>query len=382
MTCPLCVREPMTHCYHEDEYCWVVDCSSCGTPMIVWKAHVESLSPAENQHVCQVLSDLFGHFEVDGRRRTYPEHWHAHVRGEEGVTDNPGKDLQMNPLDPAAWAAERDPCALAKPWGPCPDDREGVHFALDWGLAARYALFKASRSGSIGIVLTYDLTGLPLEPDHDAVIEKTHGDYMVGEVSYYLEEFDILEDPDEPDYDRLAALMEGEAEMHEPEPAEYYSVEQQLIENAKGSIFMLLSEKLSDWSTADEALSAIKNADVPKAWWAEAIGQLRTHSVVGDDRLVRVQALKPVMDEIATGDVPDEALDERLCPVQLTIDDLDCALADTLEGMAVTLWESPQARGVAQPYFHGTDLSRAEVILAAAPAAAELKNPWDPCTQP
>jgi len=89
VTCPLCIREPRTHCYHEDEVCWVVDCSSCGTPMIVWKAHTDQLTPAENQHVCQVLLDLFGHFEVDGIRRTHPEHWHAHLRGEEGAVCNP-----------------------------------------------------------------------------------------------------------------------------------------------------------------------------------------------------------------------------------------------------------------------------------------------------
>jgi hypothetical protein len=57
--------------------------------MIVWKAHVDRLTPAENQHVCSVLLDLFGHFEMDGIRRTHPDHWHAHLRGEEGVQCNP-----------------------------------------------------------------------------------------------------------------------------------------------------------------------------------------------------------------------------------------------------------------------------------------------------
>jgi len=291
---------------------------------------------------------------------------------------------QENPLDPEAWASERQPCALTRLTLPLPDDREGVHFALSWGLAARYALFKSSMSQSVGIVLTYDLSGLELEPDHDATIEKAYGDYMVREVNYYIDEFDILEDPENPDYERLARLMEGEAEHHEPEPDGDLSIEKQLIENAKSNIFVLLADKLMDPMTQDEALDAIQNADIPKEWWAEVIGQMRTFSVVGDERLLRVQALKPVEPDISLDDDPyaDTRHSADLpCPEVLTVEDLDY-LADALEQMSVTLWESPRADQVAEPYFHGTDLIRAQVILEAAPAAAELRNPWDPCTQP
>jgi len=292
---------------------------------------------------------------------------------------NPGG----NPISPTAYQDETQPCALTKPWGASvPDDRSGAHFTTSFGLAARYALFKASRSQSIGIVFEYDLTGLELVPDHDAVIEKEHGDYTVKDISYYIDEFDILEDPESPDCERLADLMQSEAEQHEPmmeEPP--FTVMQQLIDSSKTSIFSILADKLVDWSTADEALQAIKTGDVPLAWWAEVIAQVRTYSEVGDERLVRVLALKPVEDEIGDN-YPDELIDERDdCPAALYLEDLDY-MADVIEQLAVTLWERPGRATAQDVHYHGTDLTRARCILGSSPAGAALTNPWDPCVQP
>lgn len=287
---------------------------------------------------------------------------------------------RKNPLDPAAWSSEPAPCALKRPVGHCPDDRAGVHFATDWGLAARYALFKASRSSSVGIILTYDLSGIDLVPDHDAWVEKHWGDHTVAEISYYIEEFDILADPENPDYDRLADLMEGEAEMHEPEPAQR-GVEEQLVEDAKGSIFMVLANRLrGGGEDAERALRAIADADVPLEWWSEVIAQVRTFSEVVDERLLKVEVLKPVETdwEVYYGG---QEVDETACPVKLLDEDMYC-LQSELEGMAMTLWERPGADRVLEVHYHGTDLVRAEVILADSPAAEALHNPWDPCVQP
>lgn len=287
---------------------------------------------------------------------------------------------KRNPLSPKAYADERQPCALMRPYGIAPDDRSGVHFATNWGLAARYALFKASKSDSIGIIMEYDLSGLELVPDHDAVIEKEHGDCMVKEVNYYVHEFDILSDPDSPDYERLADLMEREQEMIDlPSDGPPYSIEGTLIDNSKSSIFGILADRLRDYRTADQALMAIQAADIPLEWWAESIAQVRTFEEVGDERLLRVVALKPVEDEI-NDDYPDDD-DEDACPAPLYFDNLD-VIDDTLQRMSVTLWESPRARSVKEVHYHGTDLTRAEFILQDSPAAAALHNPWSPCVQP
>ena len=287
---------------------------------------------------------------------------------------------RRNPLSPKAYAYERQPCALMRPYGIAPDDRSGVHFATNWGLAARYALFKAAKSDSIGVVLEYDLSGLELVPDHDATIEKEHGDCMVGDVNYYIDEFDILADPDSPDYDRLADLMEREQEMFEPPSEEPpYTIEGTLINNSKHSIFGILAERLRDYRTADQALMAIQAADIPLEWWAESIAQVRTFAEVGEERLLRVMVLRPVEDELHDEYSDDD--DEDACPAPLYIDDLDM-IEDTLQRMSVTLWERPDARSVREVHYHGTDLTRAAFILQDSPAGAALHNPWHPCVQP
>jgi len=105
MTCPLCDREPRTTCYHEDDFVWVVDCSSCGTPMIVWKGHIDELTEEEESYVANILEQLFGHAEVYDERRTHPDHWHAHLVTDQGFQQPDTKDghwLQANP--PAEFA--------------------------------------------------------------------------------------------------------------------------------------------------------------------------------------------------------------------------------------------------------------------------------------
>ena len=37
--CDLCVAARLTEWFHEDDDCWVAQCTICATPMIVWKSH-------------------------------------------------------------------------------------------------------------------------------------------------------------------------------------------------------------------------------------------------------------------------------------------------------------------------------------------------------
>jgi hypothetical protein len=277
-----------------------------------------------------------------------------------------------NPLSPLAHACESAPCALARPVGGLPlDDRAGVHVTDDWGLALRYAAFKASRSESVAVVLTYDMKGLKLESDFDAKVDQEH---TMLESAWYLREFDILSDPENPDYDRLADVLDdGDSDSDDEGPP--WSVEHELIKQSKTPIRRVIAEHLREGGAeAARALAAVVEDKAPLDYHAEAIHQWRTFSEVGDDRLLKVEVVKPFNGEVS--DEVDDEVDSDACPATFTLDDLD-GIADAME--TKTLYSRKPPRG-AVVYYHGTDLTRAQEILRDA--GIELVNPWAPCVQP
>lgn len=279
-----------------------------------------------------------------------------------------------NPLRPGAYADESAPCALVRPVGGLPfDDRAGVHVTDDWGLALRYAAFKAAKSESIAVVLTYDMKGLELEPDFDAKVEQKHS--MLGESSWYIEEFDILENPDDPDYDKLADVLQGEVESREDDAeGPPWSAQSELIRLSRTPIEAVVAEHLREGEPeARVALEAVAAGTAPLEYHAEAICQWRTFSEVGDDRLLRVEVVRPFYDTVS-GDDEEEADEES--PLRLQLEDLDDIPAAV---ETETLFKRAPKRG-AEVYYHGTDLTRAEVILGDADI--ELYNPWAPLVQP
>jgi hypothetical protein len=87
--CLLCRAERLTAWYHEDEDCWVADCTVCDTPMVVWKVH-DPRPPADvlarlHDRLALVVAEhfVFDHY-VDDHMRRIPDHYHAHARPQGG----------------------------------------------------------------------------------------------------------------------------------------------------------------------------------------------------------------------------------------------------------------------------------------------------------
>lgn len=82
--CALCRlaagRDRVTRVWYEDEVCVVVDCRTCGVPMVVVKRHVEVAGCRESAHMVRVAKRLFPGGHIDFRKRSIPGHDHFHVR--------------------------------------------------------------------------------------------------------------------------------------------------------------------------------------------------------------------------------------------------------------------------------------------------------------
>lgn len=82
--CLLCVAERITTWYHEDDVCWIADCSICATPMVVWRRHGVQPPAADLDHMmdrlAEVAQSVFAGHYVDANMRNIPDHFHAHAR--------------------------------------------------------------------------------------------------------------------------------------------------------------------------------------------------------------------------------------------------------------------------------------------------------------
>lgn len=87
-SCPLCVAERITPWHHEDDVCWVADCSLCATPMVVWRGHGTEPPEHERGHMLAQLTRVahqrLGAHWVDAQMRSIPHHFHLHARPEGG----------------------------------------------------------------------------------------------------------------------------------------------------------------------------------------------------------------------------------------------------------------------------------------------------------
>jgi O-acetylhomoserine/O-acetylserine sulfhydrylase-like pyridoxal-dependent enzyme len=86
--CLLCAAERITHWYHEDDVCWIADCTICATPMVVWRRHGLDVPDDARRHMLGRLSEVAGrifdgHY-FDDHMRNIPDHFHVHARPEGG----------------------------------------------------------------------------------------------------------------------------------------------------------------------------------------------------------------------------------------------------------------------------------------------------------
>ena len=87
--CDLCTAARITPWFHEDDVCWIAECTICAVPMVVWRSHGTE-PPAEvlahmHGHLARVAAETLtvGHW-VDDNMRKIPDHYHAHARPDGG----------------------------------------------------------------------------------------------------------------------------------------------------------------------------------------------------------------------------------------------------------------------------------------------------------
>ena len=86
--CLLCRAERITPWHHDDDICWIADCSICATPMVVWRGH--GTEPPDDErghmlaHLTRVAHGVLGDHWLDGNMRNIPDHFHMHARPEGG----------------------------------------------------------------------------------------------------------------------------------------------------------------------------------------------------------------------------------------------------------------------------------------------------------
>jgi len=79
--CPLCERERLTTWYHEDNICYICDCTTCGVPMVVLKEHRKPIKN-ELEHMINLARKQFN-METntfDFSMRKIKNHFHFHLR--------------------------------------------------------------------------------------------------------------------------------------------------------------------------------------------------------------------------------------------------------------------------------------------------------------
>jgi hypothetical protein len=99
--CDLCRAEKITRWYHEDELCWIAECTICATPMVVLRTHHKRPDAAVLEALHQRLAEVVGEFFtfehwIDDEMRRIPDHYHAHARPVGGFFGHPG--LRRTPV--------------------------------------------------------------------------------------------------------------------------------------------------------------------------------------------------------------------------------------------------------------------------------------------
>ncbi|MGH9138776.1 MAG: hypothetical protein ACRD0G_17325 [Acidimicrobiales bacterium] len=83
--CDLCRAERLTEWFHEDDDCWIAECTICATPMVVWRVHEATPATEVKARLHARLAEVvvryfdFDHY-VDDDMRRIPDHYHAHAR--------------------------------------------------------------------------------------------------------------------------------------------------------------------------------------------------------------------------------------------------------------------------------------------------------------
>ncbi len=101
--CALCVLAPKTHWYYEDDQCVLLDCLTCGSPMLVSKHHDE-WTDDELADLIELATEGFPGLQPRLRRGSIPDHPHFHLESPPSRQENPST-LEVRPVPPGEAAS-------------------------------------------------------------------------------------------------------------------------------------------------------------------------------------------------------------------------------------------------------------------------------------
>lgn len=285
--------------------------------------------------------------------------------------------MPRNPLDPYAFDVEPHPFIIH---GRATHREEhlGVHTASDYGRAVLYAVQRAMVGGTVGVVLHLDVDGLEPKPDRDAMMQASR------DMSYLFDEVDgLAEAVDEGDTDLVEELLEGLRD--EFEEGEMWSASTwtegvyHVLDEYEGH--KILSALLD--MSGDDLLSTLQSLRTKKAFparvWMAVIGQQRYMVPIGADRLVQVDMVRPIRNELWTWEEMDELGDEYPSddPDQPQVFSETMFFNEEWTPDVYVAWKAPKGHH-GRIEYHGTDTTR--VVKAFPELAKLLVNPW-PYTQ-
>jgi 8-oxo-dGTP pyrophosphatase MutT (NUDIX family) len=319
---------------------------------------------------------------VDGDTHTLADGFHrvesALVNGDRTLHATLLVVERVNPLDPYAFDTEAHPFIIHGQ-ATSREQHLGVHTATEADAAATYAVQRAMIDGTLGIIFHLDVSGLDPLPDRDAIMKAD------TDPSWLFDAEDGL----------LDAVAAGDAELVEEllqdqaDVAEYVSEGYRPTAWAEGAVAaltdrhesallgVLLSLEPGELLAALQMLAARRA--LPAKVWMLVMGQQRYMVPFGLGRVVQIDAVRPIRDELWTWEEQQES-GEDYPPDDPDQPELFCDMSFADEQwlpQTVTLWRNPDANPGAQVEYHGTDIARA----TSAFPELDLDNPW-PYTQP
>lgn len=78
LLCNLIHGDIKTHLYHQDDNVTIVDCLTCGTPMLVFSLHGPI---ADTEHAQRIIDSLFTYDSIRKEPHQILDHEHWHILG-------------------------------------------------------------------------------------------------------------------------------------------------------------------------------------------------------------------------------------------------------------------------------------------------------------
>jgi hypothetical protein len=85
LDCPFCQltrKDARVRLYHRDKVCIIIDCPTCGIPIVIYRSHDGPVLYATKNYMLEKARELFSDCEFGGEEAS--EHWHRHILTNQG----------------------------------------------------------------------------------------------------------------------------------------------------------------------------------------------------------------------------------------------------------------------------------------------------------